>query len=227
MSQQINLFNPIFLKQKKYFSAVAMAQALGLILLGALLLSVYSRYQFSGISNAATNAAAQLTLTQAQLDKVTMEYAPRQKSQSLEANVNKMQAEVQSLQQVFDALEKGEIGNKDGYSAYLRAFAHQIGNGVWLTDFIIVGAGTEMGLQGRALRPELVPAYINRLKQEPIIRGKTFSTLAIQLPQEPVNAALPASAARAAAPYVEFNLHSSGISKEAAATVVPSRAKTP
>jgi hypothetical protein len=29
MSQQINLFNPLFLKQKKYFSTVTMLQALG------------------------------------------------------------------------------------------------------------------------------------------------------------------------------------------------------
>ena len=34
MAQQINLFNPIFLKQKRYFSATAMAQAGGLIVLG-------------------------------------------------------------------------------------------------------------------------------------------------------------------------------------------------
>ena len=34
MSQQINLFNPQFLEKKKYFSAVAMTQALGLITLG-------------------------------------------------------------------------------------------------------------------------------------------------------------------------------------------------
>ena len=31
MSQQINLFNPIFMKQKKYFSVTTMLQALGLI----------------------------------------------------------------------------------------------------------------------------------------------------------------------------------------------------
>ena len=34
MSQQINLFNPLFLEKKKYFSAVTMTQALGLIVLG-------------------------------------------------------------------------------------------------------------------------------------------------------------------------------------------------
>lgn len=218
MSQQINLFNPIFLKQKKYFSAVAMAQALGLILLGALLLSVYSRYQFSGIRNEAANTAAQLGLVQAQLNQVKAEYAPRQKSQALEDGVKQIQAEVQSLQQVFDTLQKGDLGNTKGYSAYLRAFSHRIVDGLWLTGFSIVGAGSEMGLQGRALRPELVPAYINRLKQEPVIQGKTFSTLEMQLPQpEP----RPASTRYAAAPYVEFDLRSSGMVKEAAPTALP------
>ena len=84
MSQQIILFNPIFLKQKKYFSALAMAQALGLILLGALLLYAYSRYQFAGIRKEAGNTTAQVALVQAQLSKVQADYAPRQKDQALE-----------------------------------------------------------------------------------------------------------------------------------------------
>ena len=40
MSQQINLFNPIFLKQKKIFSAAAMAQALCVLLGGVLQMTV-------------------------------------------------------------------------------------------------------------------------------------------------------------------------------------------
>lgn len=224
MSQQINLFNPIFLKQKKYFSALAMAQALGLILLGALLLSIYSGYQLSGIRNEATNTTAQLSLVQAQLNQVRAEYAPRQKSQALEDGVKQTAAQVQSLQQVFDTLQKGDIGNTKGYSAYLRAFSHQIVDGLWLTGFSIVGAGTEMGLQGRALRPELVPAYINRLKHESVIQGKTFSTLEMQLPQpEPRRA----SAHHVAAPYVDFDLRSSGIVKEVAASALSKIVREP
>jgi hypothetical protein len=224
MSQQINLFNPIFLKQKKYFSALAMAQALGLILLGALLLSVYSRYQFSGIRKEAANTTAQLGLVLAQLNQVKVEYAPQQKSQILEDGVKKTEAEVKSLQQVFDTLQKGDIGNTKGYSAYMRAFSHQIVDGLWLTGFSIIGAGSEMGLQGRALRPELVPAYINRLKQESVIQGKTFSSLELQLPQPEQH---PASAHYAAAPYVEFDLRSSGILKEAVALPIKAQAELP
>ncbi len=50
MSQQINLFNPIFLKQRIYFSAINMAQVSGLILIGSALLAVYTNYQLSGLS---------------------------------------------------------------------------------------------------------------------------------------------------------------------------------
>ena len=48
MSQQINLFNPIFLKQKKYFSVVTMLQALLLIVLGSMLFFAYARSLVSG-----------------------------------------------------------------------------------------------------------------------------------------------------------------------------------
>ena len=143
MSQQINLFNPIFLKQKKYFSALAMAQALGLIVLGALLLYAYSRYQFTGMRREAINTTAQLALVQAQLNQVRLDYAPRQKNPLLEGRVKKTEAEVKSLQQVFDTLQNGDIGNTKGYSAYLRAFSHQVVDGLWLTGFSIVDAGND------------------------------------------------------------------------------------
>jgi hypothetical protein len=47
MSQQINLFNPVFLKQKKYFSVLAMLQVLGLIVLGSGFIYGYAKHQVS------------------------------------------------------------------------------------------------------------------------------------------------------------------------------------
>ncbi len=45
MSQQINLFNPIFMKQRKYFSLLTMLQALGMIIAGSLIFYGYAIYQ--------------------------------------------------------------------------------------------------------------------------------------------------------------------------------------
>ena len=215
MSQQINLFNPIFLKQEKLFSAVTMAQALGLILLGLAALTVYSHYQSSSLNIQAVANTTQLALAQAQLAKVNADFGSRQKSKLIEDDIQKTEAETKSLQQVFDILQKGEFGNTKGYAEYLRAFSRQIIGGVWLTGFSIYGAGSEIGLQGRALQPELVPAYISRLKHEPVMQGKSFATLEMQLPLvDQVGKGGPtASKQLVPARYIEFNLQSSGIMK--------------
>jgi hypothetical protein len=216
VSQQINLFNPIFLKQKKLFSAVTMAQALGLIVLGSAVLIAYSHYQSSSLNIQAAASTTQLALAQTQLAKVNAEFGPRQKTKQIEDDIQKTETEMKSLQQVFDILQKGEFGNTKGYAEYLRAFSRQILGGVWLTGFSIYGAGSEIGLQGRALQPELVPAYISRLKREPVMRGKSFATLEMQLPLvDQVGKGDPAAAKqRVPASYIEFNLQSSGMMKE-------------
>jgi len=208
MSQQINLFNPIFLKQKKYFSAVAMMQALALLVIGSLAVAAYATYQVSSLTKEAALSASQLQLAQEQLAKVRAEYGARQKSAALEQQISKTETEMQSYKQVFDVLQKGELGNTNGYSAYLAAFARQIVDGVWLTGFNLVGAGNEVELRGRALRPEQIPAYISKLKREPIMKGKSFATLEMQTPESRQSGKSDAAEEKPKGPanYIEFSL---------------------
>lgn len=212
MSQQINLFNPIFLKKKKYFSAVTMAQGLGLILIGSLAVIVYAQLQLSSLKAEISATANQLKQSKAQLAKVSAEYAPRQKSKTLDAEIQRMEAELKSQQQAFDIVQKGGFGNTKGYSEYMRAFSRQIVSGIWLTGFSIDGAGVDIELRGRALQPQLVPSYINRLKQEPVMKGKSFANLAMEVPaldpENKSNGSLPAKEPTLAA-YIEFTLKSS------------------
>jgi len=81
MSQQINLFNPLLLKQKQYCSATTMMQALGLILLGCLGIAIYTNYQVSSLTKVAAATTARLGESQAQLAQVNAAYAARQKKQ--------------------------------------------------------------------------------------------------------------------------------------------------
>ena len=225
MSQQINLFNPIFLKQKKYFSAYTMAQALGLILIGVLFLSGYVGYQSYKSQKQGVETSSQLAMVQSQLVQVNAEFGPRQKNKELETELLKTDEEVKSLQQVSDILKKGEFGNTKGYSEYLRAFSRQVISGLWLTGFSIYGAGNEIGVQGRVLQPALVPAYIARLKHEPVMQGKSFSTLEMSVPLvDKVNKDDPTKAKQQeSAGYIEFSLQSSGIKEH---EVVPGAKRT-
>ncbi|MEA5097071.1 MAG: PilN domain-containing protein [Burkholderiaceae bacterium] len=226
MSQQINLFNPIFLRQKKHFSAVAMAQALGVIVLGVLALYLYSLFEYRGGKQDADKAAAQLAATQQQLAKVIIEYAPRKRSEAQEEAIRKAQAELDALQLATDRLKQDEFGDKKGYSAYLRAFARQIVSGLWLTGFSIKGAGSAIGIQGRTLQPETVPMYINRLKQETVLQGKSFATLEMEQ-AKPENDA--PKVQKKTPVFIEFDLRSQGVEKTlpvAASATIGGQART-
>jgi hypothetical protein len=108
---------------------------------------------------------------------------------------------------VLTMLKSGAIGNTQGYSEYMRAFARQSINGLWLTGFDIIGDGTQISLSGAVVNPELVPSFIQRLGKEKVMQGKTFSTLQMQQPKKDGDRAVPR--------YVEFNLRSTAISDEA------------
>lgn len=214
MSQQINLFNPIFLKQKKYFSAVTMAQALGMIVVGSAVVVGYVKYQLMSLDKEAEATAAQLGLVQAQLAKVNASYGERPKSKLLESELAKLEAEVASMQQVTDLLRSGELGNTNGYAEYMRAFSREITDGVWLTGFSIHGAGTDIAIYGRALKADRVPVYISRLKREPVMQGKSFAALDIRTPEQEADGQGAGERRKMPAKYVEFSLRSAGVAKD-------------
>ena len=215
MSQQINLFNPIFLKQKRYFSAVTMLQALGLILGGVAVLFGYASFHSASLIKQDAAIAGQLAATQAQLAKVNVDFGQRGKNQALEVEIKKIEVEVKALTQVFEILNRGEFGNTKGYSEYLRAFSRQSLDGLWLTGFSILGAGNEIELRGRVLQADLVPVFIARLKHEPVMQGKSFSSLEMQVRQlDPPAKDGAAAKLKTPVAVVEFNLQSSGIVKD-------------
>jgi Tfp pilus assembly protein PilN len=210
VSQQINLFNPLFLKQKKIFSATTMAQALGAVLVVCVLASFYVGWQGRIREKQAADSTAQLAKLKTALDNATLHYTPHAADASLDAQIDKAQADVRSLESVQAALNGGGFGDTKGYSIYFRSFSRQIVNGVWLTGIDINGAGQQIDLRGRALQAELVPEYLQRLGRESEMKSKTFATLDMRAPPPPDPKSEADNKAKdaPAVPYVEFDLES-------------------
>ncbi len=206
MSQQINLFNPVFLKQKKYFSVHAMLQALGLIVLGAAVFYGYALYQVAQLSRQVGEMAGFHAAEQARLAKVSKDYDVQQTGKKLEDELRQAEAQLAAQDMMLSLLKSGALGNTEGYSEYMRAFARQSINGLWLTAFDITGDGAHMSLSGAVVNPQLVPAYIQRLGKEKVMHGKTFSTLQMQQPKKDGDRLVPR--------YVEFNLRSTALPAE-------------
>ncbi|HEX9174265.1 MAG TPA: hypothetical protein VF861_16570 [Telluria sp.] len=206
--QQLNLFNPAFEQEKKIFAAVRMAQALALLVVGVSALAFYGSQRTAAMQRLADNGARQLELKQARLASVNSDFAPRSKSVDVETQVAEAEIHFAALQRVSGVLERGELGNTKGFAEYFKALARQNVDGLWLTGLSIAGAGTDIGVAGRALDATLLPGYLGRLTREPALQGKTFGSL--QINQGAAGKTVGADGKESLAPpaFVEFKLHS-------------------
>ncbi len=201
MSQQINLFNPIFLKQKKVFSAVAMAQALGVIALGCGALVLYANKNFAQLKADDQATSSRLAGREAALAAAKLQYGARTPDPAIDLEITNNDVKRASLKQVFAAMQRGDYGNPNGYSGIFRALGQQRVNGVWLTAVSVDGNLADVGIEGRTTDPVLVPAYIARLGKEPVLQGKSFGTLKIGNP-------VVAAGSTETLPYLAFALKS-------------------
>lgn len=203
MSQQINLFNDELLGKGKSFSGSVLLKGLGIVVFCLGLLYAYFSYQVLELQDQLAETGKNLAAEQSSLASVSQ----KKVGLTIEQELKIAEAEAVAQREIINALKSGVIGNTRGYSEYMRAFAKQSLGGLWLTGFNIDGDATTMTLSGAALNPELVPAYIQRLNHEKIMRGKTFASLQMQLPKTEVGKSDTAQ-------YLEFTLLSTGVTEE-------------
>ena len=202
MSQQINLFNPAFVTQRKHFSLLTMLQALVMIVAGSLLFYGYALYQVEQMGKQSAESGKRYNAEQANLARYAAEFSPQQANQALQDEVRRLEKRVAEQAELIEVIKSGAVGNTSGYSEYMRAFSRQVAQGLWLTGFRVTGDAAQISLSGAVINPELLPAYIQRLSKESVMRGKTFANLQMRQPKA-------ASQGGDATPrYVEFTLHS-------------------
>ena len=179
MSQQINLFNPVFLRKEKYFSALAGMQAIGLLVLGMLGFYVYAVFEMDGLTRQAALLDRQQLAAQGRLAKVTAEFGVKPADAALAAQAKDMQAGIVARQGLLSALDSGSFGAERGLAEYMRALARQAVQGLWLTAFSVDEGGVNFSISGMALSPELVPVFVRGLGAEKSLRGRSLDNLAM------------------------------------------------
>ena len=213
MTQQINLYNPALLPQVDPFSGRVVLLALGGILLLSLLAYTWSAWDAARLAGEQQRQQGELSTLQSDITRLAQESAGRKPSPQLTAELESIEALLAGRNEVMTVLKGGSLGDTKGVSEYFRAFARETVDGLWLTGFSIVGAGSDISIEGRTLRAELVPGYIGKLRREQVLRGHGFGTLNLQLPGEPSLSNVP----RKTAEFLEFRLSSQGPGTGAAA----------
>jgi hypothetical protein len=182
LSQQINLYNPAFDRKRDLLSfpgtVTALGAALGLVIVLMLAMTLRS----SNLEHKLAQTAAERDAAQADMTRLAGQLAARKANPELAAKVQLLEAALASRKEVMSTLQGGVIGDTRGFSAHLTAFARQSFSGLWLTGLRVSNAGQDVVLEGRAMRPELVPNYLRRLNREEVMRGHAFAELEMRRP---------------------------------------------
>lgn len=209
MPQQINLCTPILLKQKRYFSARAMVQALALFVLGGAALCGYWVWSL----NAASDGFRQtLAMHQGELERLRLALqaskaaaAPIEVARSAELATQR--AELQQREQLLAELQQGLYRAGFGHSARLQLVAQSIPAQVWVTR--ISADSAQLGLSGYTLEPAALNAWIDRLGASPLLHGQRLAALKVEqrsLERPGPGAALPPAALQGSRPVWAFEL---------------------
>lgn len=184
--QQINLYQPMFRKQKKIFSAVTILQSLAVVLVGFVLFYVYASWNVNKLRNEVANHKRMQTEALAKIGTLNARYPLRKKSKLLETKIGKLEAEVRAKQSLLKVLSDTTLGNTSGFSAHFTGIARQQIQGMWLRGLQLSEGGRQVGIIGSTLQPELVPRFIKKLGREQAFAGAEFKTFQMQRSKEDV-----------------------------------------
>ena len=177
MNQQINLYQPMFRREKKVFSAVTMLQTCGVFFLVFSLIYAYGLYQLHPVRSKLQSINRDIQVLTEKTDKLEKQFAPKEKSKLLESEIARLSEELSNREKVRQILKQQSYKGTGGFSGYLEAFARRHIQGTWLTKVDISHGGLYLGLRGKTLASELVPVYINRLADEELLSGRAFNVM--------------------------------------------------
>lgn len=177
MIQQINLYQAGVFEKKEPLPANTMLVAAGAALALLLLIYAIAQWQTLRLSHHLAELRAQQTRAAQRLAELHGQYLPKGKSRLLEQEIDRLRAGRDARLPLLDLLAAKPFGNTTGFSPHLEGLARQSVEGMWLRRIVLGAGGAKVTLEGRTLRPELVPRYLQQLAREEVFAGLEFTRL--------------------------------------------------
>lgn len=180
INQQVNLFQPMFRKERKLLSFRVLLQACAVVFVLLVSMYGYGMRQTAEMQADLSQLQGQLDRRVAQVEELATRLAQRKTDTSAAQELARLEQEMAARRRVVDALTRVRDTYTRGVSGYMESFARQAPKGVWLTGFVVQAGGEGLVIRGSALKPALVPSFIQRLTEETTLAGTHFGLLQIE-----------------------------------------------
>ena len=179
MAQQINLYNPILLVPRRYFSAAAMVQALVLLVLGLTALCAWSVHSTLRLGHDLASATQAHKDEKQRLVAQLAQRAPPPKDLSaLQQELAQARQRLAERQQLLAELAPTAGLPAAQRSALLKLLAHTVPAPVWLTDVRMADGRVE--IEGLTLQPEALQPWLARLSAHAALADQALRAVKVE-----------------------------------------------
>ncbi len=177
MHQQINLYQPVFRKQEKVFSAATLLQIGAVVLLLLLIILAHARWTLSDMNSTARVLEEQVDAQTRQLGALEDSYRTPDTA-ALDSEVAKLRADIDQRNTLLNQFDLLVVQHKTGFANQLRALAEVHLPGLWL-EGVTVTEDQHLELRGITLDARLVPLYLQQLESRRDLSETAFETVSM------------------------------------------------
>lgn len=180
MHQQINLFQPVFRKQHKVFSAATLAQMTAAVAFLLILLLIHASWTLASMEATADSMQQQYSHMQQEIS--TLEEALRTPdTESLDNEIESLQTRIEARTELLARFDDLAIENQNGFYNQFHTLAEQYIPGLWL-EGVNIDNKARIEVRGGTLNAQLVPVYLQQLAKQDDLSATPFETVKMTRP---------------------------------------------
>ena len=177
MHQQINLFQPVFRKQQKVFSATTLAQIAVVVLVLLIAILGHVRWTLAGMGRSAEALQQQHDHIRQQIRSLEAAYQTPD-TEALDSEIEQLMTDIYQRNSLLVQFDQLVIQRRSGFAGQFRALAEHHVPGLWLEGVTVNGNG-QIEIRGISLDAKLVPVYLQQLQKQQDLSATPFETVSM------------------------------------------------
>ncbi|MCW8196624.1 hypothetical protein F6455_17660 [Proteobacteria bacterium 005FR1] len=177
--QEVNLYTAEFRRGEQPLSGrIIVGTSVGLLVLLLLVQAVTTW----NLSRARSELDLQRNEERLVSERLQVLRASRQagRRSELERQIETLHREVERREELKSLISGQNLGNAAGFSPYLESLARQADESISLSQIRLLDGGDYLELAGWTRRPESVPYYLRKLREEKSFQNVKFGVLGIR-----------------------------------------------
>ncbi len=180
MRRQINLLLSFPKKQKDLVNADLIVRLSLIIIVMLIMFSLYTSWENKKQKAPLASIKKEISLLRDQENELKEKLDKLLSETTLSIEVEKLKAELEELQFTFDKLNVSPENPRLHFSIFFDDLGRYTPQGLWFSGISISNGGRNINLSGSAVQAELVPQFIQQLRNSKSLNERKFQEFTIE-----------------------------------------------